>query len=144
MLADFILSLTLHQHMETMNHTKPVKILCEEGGTPSAVTLVHALQNWTHGNKLGCYPFMPHDITRSIAELVLASNRDKSQNARARRLKYEASSLGAGAPVPWTWMWSNAHKSLNTAWWNAHVVNRVFATMPSSNGPVSLYDQMRR
>ena len=50
--------------------------------TATATSVIHALHEWTEPNTIGVYPFLPHDIVRSITELVLIHEREVWQKKR--------------------------------------------------------------
>jgi hypothetical protein len=61
----------------------------------AAVPIVHALHEWTEPNSLGVYPFLPHDIVRSITELALINQREVWFDKRNRERDMEIYALSA-------------------------------------------------
>ena len=42
----------------------------------TAISVCHALHEWSEPNTISIYPFLPHDIVRSITELALIQQRE--------------------------------------------------------------------
>ena len=61
----------------------------------AAVPIVHALHEWSEPNSLGVYPFLPHDVVRSIAELAIIDQREVWFDKRNRERDMEIYGLRA-------------------------------------------------
>ena len=62
--------------------------------TRTTINLIHALHGWSEPNSIGVYPFLPHDIVRSITELALIDHRE------VWRKKYIAERFGSAFKNP--------------------------------------------
>ena len=61
----------------------------------TAVSVCHALHEWTEPSTIRIYPFLPHDIVRSITELALINQRDVWFDKRNRERDMEIYALRA-------------------------------------------------
>ena len=61
----------------------------------TAVSVCHALHSWTEPSSIRIYPFLPHDIVRSITELALINQRDVWYDKRNRERDMEIYTLRA-------------------------------------------------
>jgi len=63
--------------------------------TATAISVIHTLHEWTEPTSLRIYPFLPHDIVRSITELALIHQREVWHDKRKRERDMEICSLSA-------------------------------------------------
>ena len=61
----------------------------------TAVSVCHALHEWTEPSSIRIYPFLPHDIVRSITELALINHREVWFDKRNRERDMEIYALSA-------------------------------------------------
>ena len=61
----------------------------------TAISVIHALLEWTDTNTIGVGPFLPHDIVQSITELVLIREREVWFDKRNRERDMEIYGLRA-------------------------------------------------
>jgi hypothetical protein len=64
----------------------------------TAISVCHALHEWTEPISIRIYPFLPHDIVRSITELALINQRDVWYDKRNRERDMEICALSAATP----------------------------------------------
>jgi hypothetical protein len=61
----------------------------------TAVSVCHALHEWSEPNTISIYPFLPHDIVRSITALALIQQREVWFDKRNRERDMEIYALSA-------------------------------------------------
>jgi|TARA_B110000196_G_scaffold288718_1_gene273870 hypothetical protein len=100
----------------------------------SAISIVHALHEWSEPNTIGVYPFLPHDIVPLIAAQVLQHNRekwfDKRNRERTESIRQECSVMGKHLL---SWQLGDEYKSNKI-----HAIERVLNTR---NGFFEMWDE---